>query len=130
MGEVLSIKHKQTWEVCPWCGNKVIVIDSRSIYGRYYGLIAECVECKARAKLNQSFKGGLLATPEIRQQRMLCHEKFDSVWKKGLADRTQLYKVLANKLGIPRPACHFSYFNLTDLKRAYKIINQYRWWEK
>lgn len=132
MGEILqvkSIKHKQYWEHCPWCGHKVIVIDSRSIYGKGYGLLAECSVCKARTKINSQFKGGLLATQKMSQKRMECHFLFDRVWKNRLVERNKLYRILADKLGITRQECHFSYFNLEDLNRAYQIIKCNKWWE-
>lgn len=68
---------------------------------------------------------GILANSEMREWRHDCHNMFDLLWmnqtKKSKA-RKALYGWLAREMGISYSECHFAYFDLDQLKKAYRIL--------
>lgn len=68
---------------------------------------------------------GLLADARMRAGKQMCHAVFDSKWKgkpKAHKKRQDLYRWLAQRMDIPIDDCHFGYFDLTQLRKAYKIL--------
>ena len=57
----------------------------------------------------------------MRQMKMKCHDIFDSMWS-SCAQRKKLYKWLANELKINVEDCHFGYFDMDMLNKAYIIL--------
>lgn len=59
---------------------------------------------------------------------MKCHELFDRKWKnektqaKRRTARKKEYEDLAVKLNISVEECHFGYFDMDMLNRAYEIL--------
>ena len=119
--------------ICNICGGKVIYTSNSKIYGREYGSgkMYFCTECDAYVgthipRPKEAF--GILANEEMRQMKMKCHELFDTLWesepssrKKHIA-RQKAYKDLAKKLNIPVEECHFGYFDMDMLNKAYEIL--------
>ena len=65
----------------------------------------------------------------MREWKIKCHELFDSFWKDrdGAGRlRKELYKRLADEMGIEYEMCHFGYFDIRQLKQAYQIIEQWK----
>jgi len=63
----------------------------------------------------------------MRALKMKCHEIFDRLWQCRRENerqryRKKYYEKLAEKLGIPTASCHFGYFDMTLLKRAYEVL--------
>lgn len=64
----------------------------------------------------------------MREMKMKCHELFDCQWKnektskKRRIARKKAYGNLAVKLNIPIKECHFGYFDMDILNKAYKIL--------
>lgn len=120
---------------CNICGHKVIFTSNSVIYGREYGS-GKCYLCtnnNCRAYVGtheprptEAF--GLLADESMRKQRNICHDIFDANWKnaKTSKDRKKLrkayYAKLANDLGIPVEECHFGWFDMTMLQKAYDAM--------
>lgn len=119
---------------CNLCGGKVIYTENDTIYGKRYGsgycyLCTKCGAYVGTHKPRPKEALGLLADDRMRKGKMACHEKFDSFWKgkkNARHKRAVLYEKLAEEMGIEVPNCHFGYFTLDELKRAYRII---RGWE-
>lgn len=59
---------------------------------------------------------------------MQCHEQFDAFWKQESSSRKRhiarrnAYRKLADAMKIPLTECHFGYFNLDELQKAYQIL--------
>lgn len=112
--------------VCNICGAPVKLVGNEQIYGRKYGsgLAYLCTGCGAfvgthRPRPREAF--GILANAEMREWRKKCHSRFDSMWRTA-SQRRYMYARLAEKLSIPVSDCHFGYFDLPTLKRAYQLL--------
>lgn len=79
---------------CNICGGRVIYGSNARVYGREYG-------------------------------SSYCYLLFDPLWQgkpKAHKKRNDLYNWLASEMKIPVEDCHFGYFNLDQLRRAYIIL--------
>lgn len=117
--------------VCNLCGGPVIYTSNSTIYqGKTYGSgkCYVCTNCGAYVgthvpKPKEAL--GLLANSNMRKGKILCHEIFDSFWKgrkKARKKRTDMYRWLAKQMEIPVEDCHFGWFSLDELRRAYRIL--------
>ena len=115
---------------CNLCGGKVIYTSNAQIYGKEYGS-GKCYLCTSCGAYVGTHKPpprealGLLAEARIRTGKQMCHSIFDSKWKgkpKAHKKRQDLYRWRAQRMDIPIDDCHFGYFDLTQLRKAYKIL--------
>ena len=111
---------------CNICNGKVEYINNTKIYGKPYGsgYCYYCTNCGAyvgthRVRPKEAF--GILANQEMRQMKMKCHDIFDSMWETP-TQRKKLYAWLANALKIDIKDCHFGYFDMNMLNKAYIIL--------
>jgi hypothetical protein len=120
---------------CNICGGRVEYISNTAIYGREYGSgkCYRCIECGAYVGTHvprPTEALGILSNAEMRAWKMRCHAIFDGLWKNGRDRKEQCdrrrksYGWLAKKLGMSRSNCHFGYFDLPTLKRAYGILKR------
>lgn len=118
---------------CNLCGGFVIYTTNDKIYGKKYGsgycyLCTKCGAYVGTHKPRPKEALGILSNAEMRKMRMSCHGLFDSKWKgkkKGSKIRCQLYEKLADEMGIDLKNCHFGYFNMEELVKAYNIISKW-----
>lgn len=117
-------------EICNICGGNVIYTSNSRIYGREYGS-GKCYLCTACGAYVGTHKPrpkealGLLADENMRTGKKMCHSIFDAKWKgkqKSRKKRNDLYLWLSKNMGIPLNECHFGYFDLNQLREAYKIL--------
>lgn len=121
-------------KTCNLCGGRVECISNDKIYGRRYGsgYCYRCTECGAYVGTHKPWPDkalGILADAEMRDWKMKCHGLFDALWKDAKnrrKRRRQLYIRLAGEMGISVEACHFGYFDLQQLKRAYQILEVWK----
>lgn len=116
---------------CNICGGPVIYASNSRIYGREYGsgfcYLCEC--CGAYVgthKPRPKEALGLLADERMRRGKMMCHSLFDAMWRgkpKPHKTRNKLYAWLAKQMGISISDCHFGYFDIDQLKEAYRILD-------
>ena len=99
MDDVLSGK------ICPYCGNPTEYVDSSVIYGRSYGMIYLCRDCRAYVGVHKGTDQALgrLANAELREAKKDAH-----LW-------------LSIQLGIPREICHIGMFDVKDCKRVVEL---------
>ena len=120
---------------CNICGGTVIFASNSRLYGREYGSgkMYYCTQCGAYVgthKPRPEEALGILGNKEMRDMKMRCHALFDTKWKneptsrKRHIARKNAYRWLADKLEIPVDDCHFGYFNMDTLNKAYKILVQ------
>ena len=118
-------------EICNICGGKVIYTSNARVYhGKVYGSgkCYLCLDCGAyvgthKPHMRQAL--GLLADESMRKAKIKCHDIFDSKWKgKEFArnKREAMYYWLAKQLDISVSDCHFGYFDMATLNRAYPIL--------
>lgn len=128
---------------CNLCGGEVEYITNDKIYGKKYGS-GWCYHCKQCGAYVGTHKPrprealGILANDEMRNWKQWCHNLFDRLWKgvpayvkadgtkvnrvKPKMSRTHAYYLLAKEMNIPLRECHFGYFDIPKLKRAYAIL--------
>lgn len=100
------------------------------IYGREYGsgkcyLCTNCGAYVGTHKPRPKEALGLLANKEMREMKVKCHSLFDERWKsKKHKSRRKAYEQLANQLKIPVSECHFGYFDMDMLNKAYEILRK------
>lgn len=60
-----------TGKICPYCGNPTEYVDSSVIYGRSYGMIYLCRNCRAYAGVHKGTNQALgrLANAELREAK-------------------------------------------------------------
>lgn len=64
----------------------------------------------------------------MREMKMKRHELFDRQWRnektqvKRRIARKKAYEDLADNLNIPVEECHFGYFDMDMLNKAYEIL--------
>ena len=117
-------------KVCNLCGGAVQYTSNAVIYGREYGSgrCYLCTSCGAFVGTHKPWPRealGILANPAMRKGKKLCHELFDSFWRgkrKAQKKREDLYFWLSEQMGMSREDCHFGYFDLEQLRQAYRIL--------
>lgn len=119
---------------CNICGKKTVIYTSNKvIYGKEYGSgkCYYCTNCGAYVGTHKPRPDealGLLATKEMRDMKMRCHDLFDAMWrnienkKEQHKARNKAYKRLARELNIPVEECHFGWFDMNMLTKAYDIL--------
>lgn len=116
---------------CNLCGGKVIYTSNKIIYGREYGSgkCYFCTNCKAYVGTHEPRPDeayGLLADRQMRNMKKKCHALFDQSWLNA-ADRRKArrasYRRLADEMEIPVEECHFGWFDMEMLNKAYQIIS-------
>lgn len=121
--------------ICNICGGEVIYTSNSIVYGKEYGS-GKCYYCTRCGAFVGTHKPrptealGILSTKEMRQMKMACHNLFDKKWKneptsrKRHIARSKAYKWLAGQLNISVNDCHFGFFDMDMLQRAYTILQQ------
>lgn len=125
-------------KMCNLCGGTVIFTSNSEIYGKEYGSgkCYLCIQCFAYVGTHEPRPQeayGILSDERMRKGRKMCHELFDFMWANGAEgkkgqkkalkkERGRMYQWLANKLGIPVAECHFGYFDIHMLRKAYRIL--------
>jgi|GEM_PF-380496 len=106
---------------CPYCGQATIYTDSTEIYGSSYGMVYLCRPCQAWVGVHRGtdIALGRVATKEHRALRRQGHVWFDTI--ASALGKEPAYQWLAEKMGIPREACHFALFDQLQCERAIEI---------
>ena len=115
---------------CPYCQKEAILIDSRVIYGKSYGLIWLCSPCKAWVGTHKNSPThkplGSLAKEELRVLRMKAHEIFDSLWRKWGITRREAYAYLQNLMDMTPEQAHIGRFNEHECQKLLKLLKEKR----
>jgi len=117
---------------CPYCGKEPEYVDSTVIYGRSYGMIYLCRPCDAYVGVHDgsSKAKGRLANKELRKVKIEAHKYFDMIWKQGHLKRTDAYKWLSTRLGIPSEHTHIGMFDVETCEMvvfsAKQLLNDLR----
>lgn len=115
---------------CNICGGHVVFTSNAAIYGKEYGS-GKCYLCQSCGAYTGTHRPrpkealGLLADEPMRKGKVACHDLFDARWRgkpKAQKKRKDLYAWLADQMGIPFKDCHFGYFDIHQLRQAYRIL--------
>ena len=109
--------------VCPYCGKPSVLIDSREVYGRSYGLMRMCRDCDAYVGCHKGtdIAMGRLANKELRVAKKEAHSAFDALWKSGMMGRKEAYAFLSEAMGIEKDRCHIGMFDTGQCREAARI---------
>lgn len=117
-------------KICPYCGSKTVLVDSKVVYKISYGMIHYCEPCKAWVGVHPGTTDALgrLANSELREAKKMAHFYFDKLWrekiergiKKGKA-RGKAYAWLSKQLNIPAAETHIGWFDVDMCKRVVEI---------
>lgn len=111
---------------CNLCGGNVEYVPNLVIYGKPFGsgFCYRCTQCHAYVgtyRHRPKMAMGILANKQMRKAKMVCHRLFDTKWR-NQKQRTACYRRLASELGIKVSECHFGYFDLATMRKAYALI--------
>ena len=112
--------------VCPYCGRRAELVDSKVIYGKSYGhKVWLCRNCLAYVGCHKGTNKplGRLANAELRRWKTEAHDAFDPLWQYGRfkGKRNDAYKWLSKQMGIPYEKTHIGMFDVDDCKRVIQI---------
>ena len=119
-------------EICRYCGGVIRLVPARAVYGsavKRLGLekeyLYQCQNCNARVGCHKGTTRplGHVANETLRLKRMETHQVFDAFWKHKGMSRTKGYRWLAGQMGLPLADCHFGYFDLQQLRQAYRLLS-------
>ena len=112
-------------ETCPYCGSPVELVNNSEIYGREYGKwpwAYRCKPCDTYVGMHPytNLPLGTLANSELREARKRAKSLFQPLWQNH-GTRSNAYRWLAERMGIPAEQCHFGWFTVEQCDLAYKI---------
>ncbi len=61
---------------------------------------------------------GRLANRRLRRLRKAAHDRFDIIWRQKHYERSELYDLLSEYLGIPEEFTHIGWFNETTCRKT------------
>jgi hypothetical protein len=101
-------------------------IPNKKIYGKPYGsgFCYWCTNCGAYVDTHIPKPRnalGILSNDEMRKMKIKCHDIFDSLWNNS-SERKKMHHWLSQELGISTNECHFGYFDMDMLNKAYRIL--------
>lgn len=79
----------------------------------------ECLNYVGCHKSHDCKPLGVIPTPEIRDKRRLIHQVIDPLWKSGFVSRTQLYLVMASRLGL----AEYHTANIDSIELANRVLD-------
>lgn len=99
--------------ICRYCSGTVILCDSSVIYGKSYGNIYLCTNCRAYVGVHKATNEplGTLADAKLREKRKVTHTFFDAWWQAEELSRANAYKWLARMLELPPEEAHIARFD-------------------
>ncbi len=65
---------------------------------------------------------GSLANSRLRRARNGVHEVLDPLWRNGHVRRTDMYRLLSKRMGVPKDDCHIGMFDTGQCEQAKRIL--------
>ncbi len=115
---------------CHHCSDRVRIGTHEEVYGRDYSdwpYVYLCEGCGAYVGLHPftAIPLGTLADKRTRDARKSCKLPFERIWRSGSMSRSEAYKWLADKMGIPAEECHFGWFSAEQCQTAMAHCNEW-----
>lgn len=118
--------------ICDYCGEPAELVTGAVMYPNRHDLsekqIYRCVPCKAHVGCHDGTTTplGRLANASLRKAKQRAHDAFDPLWRgKAKGRRSQMYRWLAEQLGIASDDCHIGMFDEETCDRVVQICE--RW---
>lgn len=111
---------------CDYCGKPAHFVDSSVVYGRSYGMIYHCPDCKAWVGVHKGTKTplGRLADAKLRYYKKAAHAAFDPIWRGRKTSRRRAYHWLSLQMGLPEEKTHIGMFDVEQCKQVIAICNK------
>lgn len=118
---------------CPYCGSIAILRRADEIYltspqkdkDRMLLVCKNYPNCDSYIKADKNGNPkGVMANKELRHLRLIAHNYFDEIFKNEILTRSDAYKLLADRLGIPLKDAHISNFNEYRCKKVISIAKE------
>ncbi len=112
--------------MCDYCGRQARFIDSSFIYGRSYGMIYYCPDCKAWVGVHKGtdIPLGRLADAKLRKAKMAAHAAFDVIWRHRRTTRKSAYKWLSEQMGLPVEKTHIGMFDIAQCEQVIALCKK------
>ena len=117
--------------ICPYCNQPASLVDGVTIYPHRPDLYEKkfylCPPCDAYVGCHGGTAEplGRLANAELRAAKIEAHAAFDTRWRGvGRCTRSEAYKWLAGRLGIPWKDCHIGMFDVEQCRRVVEICSE------
>jgi hypothetical protein len=121
--------------ICPYCMRKSSYINSSEVYGRDFGQLYACLDCKAWVGVHHQTSRvalGRLANSELRNLKMAAHRHLDPLWKRktksGVNEyeaRKAAYAWLSREMGTPLDETHIGMFDEKQCKKVISLCKKY-----
>lgn len=121
--------------ICPYCGKQAELVKGWQIYpnAETWGNANfwACFDCEAwvgchRRNRKYGRTGeeplGRLANAELRTAKRHVHRLLDPLWQRKGIRRSEVYKLLARRLGIAVRDCHVGEFDVERCRDAYRVL--------
>lgn len=116
--------------LCDYCGRPAKYVDSKTVYGRSYGMLYLCECCNAYVGVHKGTNVplGRLANAELRHWKRTAHAFFDPFWKVGQFkhQRNAAYRWLSEQMGLPQEKTHIGMFDVDQCKQVIDICQRER----
>lgn len=104
--------------LCP--EHKVLLSHKNTKYGGLYFCPVE----NCTVALWEKDETATPADKETRQARLLAHNAFDPLWKSRKHNRSILYQLLSDYLGIPKNKTHIGMFDFDTCHKVVEFVKE------
>lgn len=115
-------------QICPYCKGKTkLYKDSSVVYGKDYGPVWACLDCKAWCGCHPGTHKplGRLASKRLRELKIQAHFWFDKIYTYKIKKRGAAYQWLSEQLGIPKRYTHIGMFSEATCYKVVKICRNF-----
>ena len=115
--------------VCPYCKQPPELVTGKELYPHRHELAEKnfwlCQPCSAYVGChrNTTTPLGTLANGTLRKARMRAHAALDPLWQDGSTPRIEVYKWLAEAMGLHRKETHIALFDEAQCARLVELVN-------
>lgn len=123
-----------TGKICPYCNKPSKYVDSEIIYGKSYGMVYYCGDCRAWVGVHKGTDKALgrLANKELRDWKIKAHDLFDKMWmvrmQQGYSKnnaRNMAYRWLSEQLNLTIDKTHIGMFDVDQCKKVVDLCQRY-----
>jgi hypothetical protein len=118
-------------KICEYCNKKAKMVTGEKIHPHRPDLYTlnfwRCDPCDASVGCAPGTITplGRMANAELKKEKQLAHQAFDTIWKSGKIRRTQAYNLLSKKLGISVHDCHIGMFDKTMCQKVVELSKEF-----
>jgi len=112
--------------LCGECRSPMRLLESRK-FGKFYGC-TKWPECNGTHGAHQKTGKplGIPTNAETKKARILAHEVFDILWKRGKMTRKEAYKWMRKNLSLSSEDAHISRFDIATCELLISAIKEKR----